>query len=232
MHREVPECHRTDIGLGHGFPGQPRTGKLFLQGFEAILGLFQQLVHPRLMPFLFWALTALVVLGNGLVDGANSEADQAQYPRPFQAASGCQRFFGPHVPVEVVENGRAIDQGPGIVGCKSGYAHQWINGLELRALFRIDGAQLSMFMLDAVEPECNCGATAESPCHRVLGANGMGGYSGFGGIETKGPIDITIRPLACTATIMHQLMGDVDMPDWVKGAMLSCILSDTYFSVC
>ena len=50
-----------------------------------------------------------------------------------------------------------------------------------------------------------------------------------GGIETKGPINITIRPLACTATIMHNLMGDnaSKMPDWVKGAMLSCILSDT-----
>ncbi len=50
-----------------------------------------------------------------------------------------------------------------------------------------------------------------------------------GGIETKGPINITIRPLACTATIMHNLMGPnaAKMPDWVKGAMLSCILSDT-----
>ncbi len=50
-----------------------------------------------------------------------------------------------------------------------------------------------------------------------------------GGIETKGPIDITMRPLACTATIMHDLMGaDAErMPDWVKGLMLSCILSDT-----
>ncbi|MDO7563195.1 MAG: DHH family phosphoesterase, partial [Planktomarina temperata] len=28
-----------------------------------------------------------------------------------------------------------------------------------------------------------------------------------GGLETKGPISITIRPLACTATIMHDLMG-------------------------
>ncbi len=50
-----------------------------------------------------------------------------------------------------------------------------------------------------------------------------------GGLETKGPIDITIRPLACTATILHDLMGDdaARMPDWVKGMMLSCILSDT-----
>ncbi|MFT3689107.1 manganese-dependent inorganic pyrophosphatase [Paenirhodobacter sp.] len=50
-----------------------------------------------------------------------------------------------------------------------------------------------------------------------------------GGLETKGPIDITIRPLACTATIMYDLMGadTVALPKAIKGAMLSCILSDT-----
>ena len=50
-----------------------------------------------------------------------------------------------------------------------------------------------------------------------------------GGLQTKGPIEITIQPLACTATIMHDLMGDDAgrMPDAIKGAMLSCILSDT-----
>lgn len=50
-----------------------------------------------------------------------------------------------------------------------------------------------------------------------------------GGLETKGPINITIRPLACTATIMHNLMGpNADkLTDPVKGLMLSCILSDT-----
>lgn len=50
-----------------------------------------------------------------------------------------------------------------------------------------------------------------------------------GGLETKGPIDIRIEPLACTATIMKKMIG-ADMakaPEWVKGAMLSCILSDT-----
>jgi manganese-dependent inorganic pyrophosphatase len=50
-----------------------------------------------------------------------------------------------------------------------------------------------------------------------------------GGIKTRTPINITIRPLACTATIMHDLIGD-DMaraPEGVKGAMLTCILSDT-----
>mgnify|MGYP001589993391 FL=1 len=50
-----------------------------------------------------------------------------------------------------------------------------------------------------------------------------------GGLETKGPIDITIRPLACTATIMNDLIGDdmAKMPEAVKGAALTCILSDT-----
>ena len=50
-----------------------------------------------------------------------------------------------------------------------------------------------------------------------------------GGLETKNPINITIRPLACTATIMHQMMGDHagHMPEGIKGLMLSCILSDT-----
>ena len=50
-----------------------------------------------------------------------------------------------------------------------------------------------------------------------------------GGLETKGPIDITIRPLACTATLMIDLMDDdaAKMPDWAKGAALTCILSDT-----
>jgi len=50
-----------------------------------------------------------------------------------------------------------------------------------------------------------------------------------GGLETKGPIDITVRPLACTATIMVDLMGDdaAKMPDAMKGAALTCILSDT-----
>ncbi|MBN2631475.1 MAG: manganese-dependent inorganic pyrophosphatase [Rhodobacteraceae bacterium] len=50
-----------------------------------------------------------------------------------------------------------------------------------------------------------------------------------GGLKTKSPIDITIRPLACTATIMHDLIGaDLDRaPTAIKGTMLSCILSDT-----
>lgn len=50
-----------------------------------------------------------------------------------------------------------------------------------------------------------------------------------GGLKTRGPIRITLRPVACTATIMHQLMGEdvARLPETIKGLMLSCILSDT-----
>lgn len=50
-----------------------------------------------------------------------------------------------------------------------------------------------------------------------------------GGIATRLPINVTIRPLACTATIMHDLIGEdlARAPDAIKGAMLTCILSDT-----
>lgn len=50
-----------------------------------------------------------------------------------------------------------------------------------------------------------------------------------GGIKTLVPINITVRPLACTATIMHDLIGE-DMsraPESIRGVMLTCILSDT-----
>ena len=50
-----------------------------------------------------------------------------------------------------------------------------------------------------------------------------------GGLETKSPIEITIRPVACTATLMWQLMGGHGghAPDQVKALALSAILSDT-----
>ncbi len=51
-----------------------------------------------------------------------------------------------------------------------------------------------------------------------------------GGLSTRNPIAITFKPLACTATIMHDLMeetGRKNMPAGIKGLTLSCILSDT-----
>jgi manganese-dependent inorganic pyrophosphatase len=50
-----------------------------------------------------------------------------------------------------------------------------------------------------------------------------------GGLQTAGPIDIRIEPLACTATIMWKMIGKdmAQAPEAIKGAMLTCILSDT-----
>ena len=51
-----------------------------------------------------------------------------------------------------------------------------------------------------------------------------------GGLVTKDIVNITVRPLGCTATLMIELMGSKaadEMPDGLKGLALSCILSDT-----
>jgi len=50
----------------------------------------------------------------------------------------------------------------------------------------------------------------------------------IGGLETAGPIDVTMRPLASTASILFDLIGEeVDLPERIAGLMLTCILSDT-----
>ncbi|MBI5470635.1 manganese-dependent inorganic pyrophosphatase [Candidatus Kaiserbacteria bacterium] len=48
-----------------------------------------------------------------------------------------------------------------------------------------------------------------------------------GGLETKAPLTMTIRPLASTASVIHDLIGEVKLPEDMMGLMLSCILSDT-----
>lgn len=50
-----------------------------------------------------------------------------------------------------------------------------------------------------------------------------------GGISTRKPLDVTIKPVASTATVIHDLLGThvENMPKDMKGLMLSAILSDT-----
>jgi len=50
-----------------------------------------------------------------------------------------------------------------------------------------------------------------------------------GGLMTKGPLEITMKPLACTATVIYDKMGEhgETLPKEMAGLMLSCILSDT-----
>ncbi len=50
-----------------------------------------------------------------------------------------------------------------------------------------------------------------------------------GGLTTETPTDITIKPLACTATVLYDqfVTEQITIPDNIKGLMLSAILSDT-----
>lgn len=50
-----------------------------------------------------------------------------------------------------------------------------------------------------------------------------------GGLTTQAPTDITIKPLACTATIMYDIISaqGITIPSNIAGLMLSAILSDT-----
>ena len=50
-----------------------------------------------------------------------------------------------------------------------------------------------------------------------------------GGLSTKDPIEMTLRPFAATATVIYNLMGEhaEKLPDNMAGLILSCILSDT-----
>ena len=50
-----------------------------------------------------------------------------------------------------------------------------------------------------------------------------------GGLETTTPVEITMRPLACTATVLYDQMGPAisTIPNNIAGLILSCIISDT-----
>lgn len=51
----------------------------------------------------------------------------------------------------------------------------------------------------------------------------------FGGLQTDSPVEVTMRPLASTASVIHGLFGEEAgrLPNDMAGLMLSCILSDT-----
>jgi manganese-dependent inorganic pyrophosphatase len=48
-----------------------------------------------------------------------------------------------------------------------------------------------------------------------------------GGLTTQRPIDITLRTLASTASVIYELIGDEELPEHIAGILLACILSDT-----
>ena len=48
-----------------------------------------------------------------------------------------------------------------------------------------------------------------------------------GGLHTSQPISFTLRPVACTCTVLADIMKGVELPREIAGVMLACILSDT-----
>jgi manganese-dependent inorganic pyrophosphatase len=50
-----------------------------------------------------------------------------------------------------------------------------------------------------------------------------------GGLTTNKPLEMTLKTVATTATIIYDLMGDIvdSLPENISGLLLSCILSDT-----
>ena len=97
-------------------------------------------------------------------------------------------------------------------------------GLQKPALLGVLAPETPVIIVDTNNPAELPENINDADVHSIIDHHKL-----TGGLETKGPIDITLRPLACTATIMYDLMGDevVKMPDAIKGAALSCILSDT-----
>ena len=122
-----------------------------------------------------------------------------------------------------------------------------IKGVEAKPVLLGEPNTEALFMLDhwkLNKPEIIADVADDQPCVIVdtnnpaeLPANINGAdvraiidhHKLVGGLETKGPIDIRIEPLACTATIMWKMIGDdlAQAPKAIKGAMLTCILSDT-----
>ena len=122
-----------------------------------------------------------------------------------------------------------------------------IKGVDAKPVLLGEPNTEALFMLDhwkLDKPEIIANVADDQPCVIVdtnnpaeLPANINGAdvraiidhHKLVGGLETKGPIDIRIEPLACTATIMWKMIGDdlAQAPKAIKGAMLTCILSDT-----
>lgn len=48
-----------------------------------------------------------------------------------------------------------------------------------------------------------------------------------GGLTSQAPVDIMMRPLASTASVMYGLIGEEELPKHIAGLLLSCIISDT-----
>lgn len=97
-------------------------------------------------------------------------------------------------------------------------------GLETPALLESVTAGDTVVIVDTNNPQELFENISETTIAHIIDHHKL-----VGGITTDVPVEITMRPVACTATIMYDLMQEknIALPTDIAGLMLSCILSDT-----
>ena len=99
---------------------------------------------------------------------------------------------------------------------------RWNLGTPARLTEVADGERV--VIVDTNNPAELCGNIQSAVILQIIDHHKL-----TGGLSTTSPPEVTIRPVASTATIVHDLMGAdaAKLPEGLKGAVLSCILSDT-----
>lgn len=98
-------------------------------------------------------------------------------------------------------------------------------GFEVPELLTSVSKNDEVIIVDTNNPEELFENINETKIHQIIDHHKL-----VGGIQTAEPIDITIKPLASTASVMYLILGSEeveDLPNEIAGLMLSCIISDT-----
>jgi len=98
-------------------------------------------------------------------------------------------------------------------------------GAEKPEMIQKVGPEDQVIILDTNNPEELLEGVNESDIVEIIDHHKLAG-----GLSTEAPIKITIRPVACAATILWSMMkkeGNTDIPKEMAGLMLASILSDT-----
>jgi manganese-dependent inorganic pyrophosphatase len=95
-------------------------------------------------------------------------------------------------------------------------------GVESPALLESVSADDSVVIVDTNNPQELFANINETDIIQIIDHHKL-----VGGLTTQRPIDITLRALASTASVLYDLIGDEELPVHIAGIMLSCILSDT-----
>jgi manganese-dependent inorganic pyrophosphatase len=97
-------------------------------------------------------------------------------------------------------------------------------GIKEPALLETVGEGDEVVIVDTNNPEELLPNTQKAKIIQIIDHHRL-----IGGISTTNPISITMKPLASTASVVFELIGEhgVSLPNDMAGLLLSCILSDT-----